>query len=398
MTLELSDKAVKEGQGPLPVEPAASFDYRRLNATFLETAVHLGFIAFLAYWSYLLVSPFLPVMVWSAVLTVALYPAFSWLAGLLGGRRRLAATIITGTGLLLVIGPVTWLGLGLVDGLRLLIERLGSGKLVPPPPDSIKDWPLIGPQVFDFWSLASTNVRDAIAHLLPTLQPVGQFLFDLVSSAGAGMFYFLVSLIIAGFLFSPGPLLLVAVKRLALRIDSGHGEEFVELAGATIRAVSRGVIGISLLQAAVGGLAMSLAGVPGASVLTLGILVLGIVQVGSTLIVVPLIIWSWAAMNAGPALAFTALMAVVLIMENFLKPFVLTRGLTTPTLVTLIGVIGGVLTYGIAGLFVGPVVLAVAWDLANAWIHESAAPAPHGAPAGIVPASIRCATGAPEDR
>jgi predicted PurR-regulated permease PerM len=363
------------GSGPVekvPVERPEPFSYRRFNATFVETAIHLGFIGFLAYWTYVLVHPFLPIMVWSAVLTVALYPVFNWLAAALGGRRRLAAALMTIAGLLVVIGPVAWLGLGLVDGLRALIERLGSGKLIPPPSETIKDWPLVGQQLYDFWTLASTNLRDALAYLLPQLQVIGQFLLDTVSSAGMGMLTFLVSVIIAGFLFSPGPALVVGMKKITLRIDPMHGEEFVELAGATIRAVSRGVIGISLLQSVVGGIGMLLAGVPGASLLTLGILVLGLIQIGPFLIVAPLVVWSWLTMTTGPALAFTACMAVVSIMDQ-LKPFLLAHGLTTPKLVTFIGVIGGVLAYGIAGLFVGPVVLAVAWDLAKAWMHDRTA-------------------------
>ena len=149
----------------------------------------------------------------------------------------------------------------------------------------------------------------------------------------------------------------------------------MELSGATIRAVSRGVIGISLLQAVLGGIGMSLAGVPGTSVLTLAILVLGIIQIGPLIIVAPLVVWSWTTIATGPALAFTACMATVSFMDSFLKPFVLARGLTTPTLVTFIGVLGGILAYGIVGLFVGPVVLAVAWDVANAWLHDSRAAA-----------------------
>src|SRR6202047_897363 len=192
---------------------------------------------------------------------------------------------------------------------------------------------------------------------------------------GAGTLKFLVPVIIAGFLFSPGPLLVAATTTLALRIDLTHGEEFVELSGATIRAVSRGVIGISLLQAVLGGIGMSLAGVPGTSLLTLAILVLGIIQIGPLIIVAPLVVWSWTTIATGPALAFTACMATVSFMDSFLKPFVLARGLTTPTLVTFIGVLGGILAYGIVGLFVGPVVLAVAWDVANAWLHDSKAAA-----------------------
>jgi predicted PurR-regulated permease PerM len=350
-------------------DPQESFNYRQFNATFVEMAIHLGFIGFLAYWSFILISPFLPFFVWSVVLTVALYPAFDWLAAVLGSRRGLAATLITILGLLVVIGPVTWLGLGLIDGLKTLVEQLDSGKLIPPPPETIKNWPLVGQQIYDFWTLASTNVRSALTSLLPQLQPLGEFLLNAASSAGTGILKFLASVIIAGFLFSPGPLLVVAAKRLARRIDSTHGEKFVELAGTTIRAVSRGVIGISVLQAVIGGIGMSLAGVPGASLLTLAILVLGIIQVGPLLVVAPLVVWSWTTMNIGPALALTACMATVSVIDNFLKPFVLTSG-STPRLVTFIGVIGGVITYGFAGLFVGPVVLAVAWDLANAWIYN----------------------------
>lgn len=349
-----------------------SFNYRQFNATFIELAIHLGFIGLIVAWTFVLIHPFIPIIVWSVVLTVALYPFFDWLAGVLRGWRMLAAALITVLGLLVVIGPVTWLGLGLIDGLKTLIAELDSGRMsIPRPPEAIKDWPLVGTQLYDFWSLASTNLRSALAYLLPQLRPVGDILVSAASNAGAWTLQFLVSVIIAGFLFSPGPMLVAATKTLALKIDSTHGERFVTLSGDTIRAVSRGVIGISILQAVVGGIGMSLAGVPAASFLTLAILVLGIIQIGPSLIAAPLVVWSWTTMTIGPALAFTACMASLIFIDSGLKPFVLARGLTTPTLVTFIGVIGGILAHGIAGLFVGPVVLAVAWDLLKAWIRES---------------------------
>jgi predicted PurR-regulated permease PerM len=362
------------GTTPVTVEQKDPFGYRPINVTFVEMAMHAGFIALLAYWSFVLVSPFLPIIVWSVVLAVALYPIYDWLTSLLRGRQRLAATAVTIAGLLVAIGPVAWLGIGLLDGLETLIERLNSGKLVSPPPDAVKDWPLIGPQLYDFWSLASTNLRSALSSVLPALQPIGQFLLGTASNAGTWMLTFLLSVIIAGFLFSSGPQLAAATKTFALKLDSKHGEEFVHIAGTTIRAVSRGVIGVSLLESVVGGVGMAFAGVPFASLLAVAILVLGIIQIGPLIVVLPLIVWSWFSLTTGGALAFTACMAMVSIIDNFLKPFVLTRGLATPMLVTLIGVIGGVLTYGVAGLFVGPVVLAVAWDLADAWIHDTAAP------------------------
>jgi predicted PurR-regulated permease PerM len=352
-------------------ESDESFELRRLNATFLEVAIHLGFIAFLAYWTYVLVRPFIPIMIWSLVLTVALYPAFTWLAALLGERRRLAAALITILGLLVLIGPATWLGLGMVEGVKAIVDKyLGPDFTIPPPSEAIKAWPVIGVQLYEYWALASTNLRSALGNVLPQLKPVGEVLLNAMSSAGTGTLEFLVSLIIAGFLFGPGPRFVASAKMLAHRVDDVRGEEFVKLAGATIRAVSRGVIGISLLEAAIAGIGMSLAGVPFASVLTLVILVLGIVQLGPILVIAPLVVWSWIEMSTGPAMGFTVCMGMVYFVEAFLKPFVLARGLTTPTAVIFIGVVGGLLAHGIPGLFAGPIILAVAWELANAWIYD----------------------------
>ncbi len=344
-------------------------DGRDHNA--IELAIRLSLIAFLIYWTSIIVFPFAPIIAWSVIMAVALYPAFEWLSSIFGGRQRLAATMITCLSLLLVIGPVTWLGLDLIEASTSLIEGASSGKLaIPPPVESIKEWPLIGQPLFDFWSLASTNARSALAPLLPQLRPMGEKLIEAVSSAGVGTVKFLVSVLVMGFLFLSAPTLVEVAENLAARIDKKNGMRFVELAGATIRAVSRGVIGISLLQAIVAGIGMSLAAVPGASILTLFVLILAIVQIGPGLVTVPVIIWAWANMPVLPALGLTICLAVVSLSDGLVKPFFLSHGLTTPTIVTFIGVIGGILAHGIIGLFVGPIIVAVAWNLADAWLHS----------------------------
>lgn len=356
---------------PVHEEGRDSLDLRRLNASFVEVAIRLGLVGFLAYWTYVLVRPFIPIVVWSVVLTVAFYPAFNWLAVLFGDRRRLAATLITLLGLFVVIGPATWLGLGMIEGLKAIIDRyLGREFSIPPPSETIKDWPFIGTQLYDYWLLASTNLRSALSYVLPQVKPVGEVLLNAVSSAGTGTLEFLVSVVIAGFLFAPGPRMVASTKMLAHRIDPIHGEEFVKLAGATIRAVSRGVIGVSLLEAAIAGIGMPLAGVPFASVLTLVILILGIVQLGPLLVAAPLVVWSWITLSTGPAIGLTVCMGLAYLVEAVLKPFVLARGLTTPTLVIFVGVVGGLIAHGIPGLFAGPIILAVAWELATVWIYD----------------------------
>ena len=349
---------------------AASRD--RLTATWIELTIRLGILGLLLYGSFILLRPFIAIAVWSVVLTVALYPAYDRLVGWLGGRRRLAAVLMTILTFMIVIGPASWLVLGLIDSLRTLSEYLDPAKLtLPRPPDAIRTWPLIGEPIHQFWDLAASNLRAALAQIVPHLKPAGRALLSVAAEAGTGTVKFLIAILIAGFLYSPAPALAHSLRMFARRVASERGEEFVQLAGATIRTVSRGVIGISALQAFLVGLGLMVAGVPGASLITSAVLILGIIQIGPSIVVIPLIIWSWFAMETTAAVLFSAYMIPVNLMDNILRPFVMGRGLQTPILVILVGVIGGTLSHGITGLFLGPIMLAVIWELLAAWVRES---------------------------
>jgi predicted PurR-regulated permease PerM len=343
----------------------------QLATTLLELVIRLAILAFFVYWAVLLVRPFLTVAIWSMVLAVALYPVFEWLASRLGGRRRLAAALITLISLLVVIGPATWLAVGLIESIRAISGRLDLSTLqIPGPSMWIKDWPLIGDAVYEFWSNVSTDFKGALADLAPQLKPFGSSLLQAAAGAGTSILQFLVSIVVAGFLMPPAPTLVGAIKRLSSRLVSGRGEQFVALAAATIRTVSRGVVGISSLQALFAGVGVLLAGIPGAGLITSAVLILGIVQIGAGIILVPLVIWTWTTMPTTTALLFTAYMIPVSIMDNVLRPLVMGRGLQTPMLVILIGVLGGVIVHGFTGLFLGPIILAVIWELSTAWINE----------------------------
>lgn len=348
----------------------------QLTAEFVELAIRLGALGLLLYWSLIFLSPFISIAIWSVVLTVALYPVFEWMTLRLGGRRRLAAFLITIFSLLIVIGPATWLAIDLIESVRFVAERLDLSTLsFPPPSDSVKSWPLIGDQVYEFWDLASTNLSAALAKIVPQLKPLGGSLLYIAAGAGIGTLKFFASIIVAGFLFSPAPSLVDAVKRFSRRLASKRGEEFVALAAATIRTVSRGVIGISVLQSLLAGVGLLVAGVPQSSLITFAVLIFGIVQIGPSIVLIPVVIWAWTAMETTSALVFTAYMVPVILLDNVLRPVVMGRGLQTPMLVILIGVIGGTLAYGISGLFLGPIVLAVIWELSAAWIAEQDASA-----------------------
>lgn len=337
----------------------------------IELAIRLAFLGLLIFWSLIIIRPFIGIIAGSVILAVGLYPIFFQLTKWFGGRRGLAAAAITLLGLLIVIGPATWLGLSLVKAAETLYEQLNSGGIsIPQPVERVKSWPWIGEQLFHLWDLASTNLKAALVEVVPQLKPFGSLVLRVARNVGTGLIYFLLCVIIAGFLLPPGPSLVEAVTRFLRRLVSKRGEQFVQLAGATIRSVSQGVIGISLLQALLAGIGLIVAGMPGAGLIAFCVLILGIIQIGPALILIPVIIWSWITMETTAALIFTAYMVPVNLLDNVLKPIVMTRGLTTPMLVIFIGVVGGALLHGIVGIFVGPIVLAVAWDLLVAWVRE----------------------------
>ena len=346
----------------------------RSNDEFIQLAIRLVLLAFLLYWSFVLVRPFIPILAWSMVLTVAFYPAYNWLSIRLGNRPKVAALIITMINLAIIIGPVTWLGFGLIDGLQGFAAQLGEGSFaVPSPPEGIKDWPIVGARIYGLWDQASTNLRAALRELAPHLKPLAGPVLAFAGSAGVGTFKFILSVVLAGFLFLYGPDLVAATRRIQARLIAQRSEDFVGLAGLTIRTVSQGVIGVAVLQSLLAGIGLKLAGVPHAGVLAFVVLILAILQIGSVIVILPVIVWIWATKEFTAALLLTVYLLIVSLADNVLKPMLMGRGLSTPMFVIFIGVMGGMLAHGIVGLFVGPIILAVVWELMMAWIGEDQA-------------------------
>jgi predicted PurR-regulated permease PerM len=337
----------------------------------IQLVIRLGLLALLMFWSFLIIRPFVPILTWSGVLAVAFYPAFSWLAKRLGGRPRLAAALLTLVTLGIIIGPAAWLGLSAVEAIRDLAGQIGTGEIVlRSAPEQIKSWPVIGPQLYDLWNLAYTNIRAMLREVAPYLKPIAGMMLSFAGDAGLGTLQFLVSVFVTGFLLPWGPQLVAAVRGFLFRIVPEQSEHFLELAGATIRAVAQGVIGVAIVQSLLAGIGFKFAGIPGAGLLAVIVLLLSIVQIGGFLVLFPVVIWIWMDKDVTMALLLTAFFVAVGLLDNILKPLVMGRGLTTPTLVILIGVIGGTLAHGIIGLFIGPIILSVAWELAAAWVRS----------------------------
>ena len=340
------------------------------SPTAVEAAIRIGLLVLLVYWSLQVMGPFLTVGLWSVIIAVALYPSFSWLAARLGNRRGLAAILVTLMCLVIVIGPVTWLGLSLADEAQRVVDDINSQRfVVPAPAESVKSWPLIGQRVHHWWSLAALDVKTMLVEAAPTLRPLSRKLLAVAATVGFGLLEFLAAIVIAGFLYAPGPRLAESL-RAGLRLVFGdRSDEMLRLTASTIHNVSRGVVGVAVLQAFLAGIGFVVAGVPAAGFLTFLALVFGLVQI-TGIVLVPVVIWAWTAMDHTTALLFTIYMIPVGLVDNIVKPIVMAMGLSTPMVVIIVGVLGGTIAYGISGLFLGPIILSVAWALLVAWVQH----------------------------
>ncbi|MTH61728.1 AI-2E family transporter [Paracoccus litorisediminis] len=340
----------------------------QFDARVTDLVIRLCLLGLFIYLSFALIRPFLPILVWALVIAVALAPVHEWLARSLGGRR-IAAVLLGLVMLIVVLGPIAALSASLVETIHILKARIEGGALhLPPIPTRLSGLPLVGETIAAAWQMASTNLEGLMLRYRGAVAPLGARLLGLFSQIGLDLVRFILSILLASVLLVAAPGLSVWGRMLATRILAPRGEQFVEIVAQTIRNVSRGVVGIALLQSILISVVLQLAGVAGAGLLAFVILILCILQIGPALVVLPVLVWAWLTMSAGQAILLTALLLPLTFMDNVLKPMLMGRGLSTPAVVIFLGLIGGTLSFGLIGLFLGPVVLAVFYDLLRSWI------------------------------
>lgn len=335
----------------------------------IDIAVRLSLIATVVYVSLLLLSPVAPLIMWAIILSVAVFPVFAMMRRRLRLRNGLAATLLSLLLLALLITPAIVLAGSAIETLDSYAGMLVKGDhIVPPPPASVRDWPMVGARVYDLWLNASNDMKSLVAAHVGQLASAGRW----VGRIAAGLFFevlqFAGAIIVAGVLLAYSETLGRTLSAVAGRVADARGRHFVEIAGSTIRNVSQGVIGVALLQSALLGVGMLAVDVPFAGAITFACLVLAIVQVGPNLVMIPVIVWTWMYVPALHAGLFTVYTVPLLLLDNVLRPILMARGLQTPMAVIVAGVICGTLAGGLIGLFVGPVVLAVFYDLVVVWV------------------------------
>jgi predicted PurR-regulated permease PerM len=353
--------------------PSQPSENKQFQARTLEAAIHIGLVALLLLWTYNIVKPFILPVLWGAIIAVAIYPVFWKFQKLLGGREKLAAVLLTLFALALLITPTAMLSDSVINNTKFLSANLQEGTLsIPPPSRHVKDWPLVGETVHSTWSLASTNLGALLEKFKPQLKTAGAWLLSSAAGVGGTLLQFFVSIVIAGVLLIYARSSSRTVELIAARLmGQQSGKEVAELAEATIRSVAQGVLGVALIQAILAAIGLILVGVPYAGLWALLVLLLAIVQLPPLLILGPVIAYVFATSATVPAVIFMIWSLLVSMSDSFLKPLLLGRGMDIPMLVILLGAIGGMLLSGIIGLFVGAVVLAVAYTLFTAWLEQA---------------------------
>jgi predicted PurR-regulated permease PerM len=336
------------------------------------------FIAALIAGSLWILYPFLAAVIWAATLVIATWQLMLRMQGLLWNSRALAVAVMTLTLLLVFIVP-SWLAIGTIvqdaDKIVGWAQSIASMSL-PPPPVWLGDLPVVGPKLVDVWhAFQESGVRKLLEEAVPYAGAITQWFIAAVGSFGVLLLQLLLTVALAAIMYAKGERAAATMIRFGIRLAGERGEQSVRLAAQAIRGVALGVVVTAFVQSAIGGIGLILAGVPFASVLCAVMFMFCIAQIGPAPVLVPAVIWMF--MRGDPAWAtFLLVCSVVAIgVDNILRPILIRRGADLPLLLILAGVIGGLMAFGLIGIFVGPTVLAVGYKLLGAWIAEAEMPA-----------------------
>jgi predicted PurR-regulated permease PerM len=324
-------------------------------------------------------SAFLGATIWATMVVVATWPALLWFQARLWRRRSLATLAMVLILLLVFVLPLTLAVSTIAAHSGELVEMAKTlpSRIPVHPPQWLEGLPLVGPRAAKAWEgLLSSGAAGLEAKLTPYAAAITGWLVAQAGVAGALALQFLLTVVIAGVMYAQGEAAAAQVRRFGQRLGGARGESAVVLAGQAIRAVALGVGVTAITQAVLGGIGLAIAGVPFATLLTAVIFMLCIMQIGPLLVLGPATAWLFWSDATGWGLFLLVWTLVVGTMDNFLRPLLIRRGADLPLLLIFAGVIGGLISFGLVGIFVGPVVLAVSYTLIDAWLKDEALQAP----------------------
>jgi predicted PurR-regulated permease PerM len=334
----------------------------------VDIIIRLAVLLFLIGWCFTILRPFVLILIWAAVIAIAIYPLYSIFIRVFR-KRALASVVLTILFLSVLIVPSWLVTQSLFKEVRHLRELSRQGQLVIPPPGArTADWPSLLQPIVDFWRLASENLQSALTQYSAQLKAAGVWLLAAVAGIGTGILQFVVSIIIAGILLAYSETVGKAATEIFVRLAGKNGEQFAGTTVTTVRSVVKGILGVAVIQAAMAGLGFFVAGVPYAGVWTVACLFFAIIQVGAGPVAIPIMIYMFTATDTLTAVLLAIWLVITLISDNILKPLLLGRGAPAPMLVVFLGAIGGFITSGFLGLFLGAVILTIGYKLFMTWL------------------------------
>ncbi len=336
-----------------------------------DNIIRFGLIALIVIWSITIIAPFISVLLWAIIIAVSAYPAFLWLDGKVGGRSGLAAIIFVLLLLVLMIGPIAGSLPGFADSMRSFANQIQTGSLaIPEASEKVRQWPLIGEQLYALWQDASTNLAELLVKFRPQLRDASITVLGSIAAASIAILQFVVAVIIAGVILAHHERAASLANQLVHRIVPEAHDRFVALTENTVRGVTMGVVGVAIVQSILAGIGFAVIGIPAAAFWAFACLILAVLQLSIALVVVPIAIYVFSNFELIPSLLFVAWNIPILALDNVLKPMLMGRGVDAPMLVIFIGAIGGFISFGFLGLFFGAVVLVIAYDLLILWLDE----------------------------
>jgi len=347
----------------------------------MTSFIQIAALVILVTFSLQIIGPFSSIVIWGIVLSVAVYPLHLKLSTALGGSAKGSAVMITVLGLAILIGPAWIVAASVVDSVAGFVSEIRAGTArVPTPSPEVAEWPLVGEKVYALWSEAAADLAQTAAEFEPQITVLAERMMRAVAGLALGVLQFAISIIIAGvcLLFAAeGYQLTSSITR---RISAERGQIWADLSISTIRSVTNGVLGVAAIQAVLAGIGFFVIGVPHPGLFAALILVTAIIQLPAILFMLPIAAWSFSFAEPFSASVFTVYCIIVALSDNFLKPMLLGRGVDLPALIVLIGAIGGMIRFGVIGLFMGAVILGLAYTIIGDWIrnpgHSPAASGP----------------------
>jgi predicted PurR-regulated permease PerM len=348
----------------------SNFQLQKSISTSVEITIRLLFLFLLIAWCLKILLPFTTIILWAVIIAVSIEPLYNWLLGKLGGKPSRAAVVLVVAFLIVIIIPSYFIVNALVSHMGELRDSFQGGTFhIPPPNEQVADWPLIGDRLYSAWSAASDNLETFLSTHSEQVKKLGRRLMSAVLGIGTDVLQIVASFIIAGVLLATRGTS-DFTRQLFRKLVGNRGDEFAELCDKTVKNVTKGILGVAVIQSTLLGVLFLLAGVPYAVVWALIAMFLGIIQLPPTIISIPVIIYLYSAISPTMATVWTVLILLASLSDNVLKPILLGKGAPVPMLVIFLGAIGGFILSGFIGLFTGAIVLSIGYRLFMAWLDQ----------------------------